>query len=221
MAVSVLLAGKMFKIKNAEFVISALNITQAPPDNRYPEIAVMGRSNVGKSSLLCSLANRKKLAKISQTPGKTRLINYFLIDGSWYLVDLPGYGYAKVSKAAQERWSRSMEEYLAERRGLVLAVLLVDIRHDPKDSDLQMQQWLAQRDYPTCVVLTKADKVSRSQMLQSVQRCAKIMGLPKESLFPYSSETGFGREELLEYIGGVIAGGRREQSAAEQDGESK
>ena len=194
----------MFKIKNAKFLTSALNITQAPPDECYPEIAVMGRSNVGKSSLLCSLTNNKKLAKTSQTPGKTRLINYFMIDDSWYLVDLPGYGYAKVSKSAQERWSRSMEEYLAERRGLALAILLVDIRHEPKDSDLQMQHWLAQRDYPTCVVLTKADKVSRSQMLQSVQRCAKIMQLSKEALIPYSSETGLGREELLEYIGTVV-----------------
>lgn len=194
----------MFKIKNAKFITSALNITQAPPDECYPEIAVMGRSNVGKSSLLCSLTNNKKLAKTSQTPGKTRLINYFMIDDSWYLVDLPGYGYAKVSKSAQERWSRSMGEYLAERRGLALAILLVDIRHEPKDSDLQMQHWLAQRDYPTCVVLTKADKVSRSQMLQSVQRCAKIMQLSKEALIPYSSETGLGREELLEYIGTVV-----------------
>lgn len=194
----------MFKIKTAKFITSALNITKTPPDNAYPEVAVMGRSNVGKSSLLCSLTNHKKLAKVSQTPGKTRLINYFLIDDAWYLVDLPGYGYAKVSKSEQERWSRSMEEYLAERRGLVLAILLVDIRHEPKASDLQMQSWLAQRDYPTCVVLTKADKLSRSQMMESVKRCAKAMQLPQEALFPYSSETGFGREALLEYIGGIV-----------------
>ncbi|MBQ7569279.1 YihA family ribosome biogenesis GTP-binding protein [bacterium] len=195
----------MFKIKNAKFITSALNITKAPPDSCYPEVAVMGRSNVGKSSLLCSLTNNRKLAKVSQTPGKTRLINYFLVDDAWYLVDLPGYGFAKVSKAEQERWSRSMEEYLAERRGIVLAVLLIDIRHDPKASDLQMLEWLRQRSYPVCVVLTKADKLSRSQMANNVRRCAKLLNCSADELFPYSSANGYGREQLMAFLGEILA----------------
>lgn len=194
----------MFKITKAEFITSALNITKTPEDNRYPEIAVMGRSNVGKSSLLCSITNHKKLAKVSQTPGKTRLINYFLIDNSWYLVDLPGYGFAKVSKSAKERWGRSMEEYLEKRKGLVLAIMLIDIRHEPKSTDLQMFEWLAQRDYPTCIVLTKADKLTRNQINQSVARCADILEVSPESLFPYSSENGYGRERLLEHLGDIL-----------------
>ncbi len=194
----------MFKITKAQFVTSAFNLTKAPPSGQYPEIAVMGRSNVGKSSLLCSLTNHKRLAKTSQTPGKTRLINYFLIDDSWYLVDLPGYGYAKVSKSEQERWGRSLEEYLLRRPDIVMAIMLIDIRHEPKDSDLQMLEWLSQRSYPICIVLTKADKLSRSQIFQSKRRCGQVLGLPPETLFAYSSQTGYGREELLAHIGQVL-----------------
>lgn len=192
------------KIVSAKFLTSAPTIKETPPDCVYPEVAVMGRSNVGKSSFLCSLTNRRGLAKVSSTPGKTRLINYFLIDDSWYLVDLPGYGFAKVSKEEKERWGQAMEEYLIKRRGLKLAILLVDSRHEPKDSDIQMLDWLRSQRLNVQVVLTKCDKISRGKYVAAGQAIAEAMQIPADSLIFYSSETGQGREEVLSRLSQVV-----------------
>jgi len=192
------------KIHNAVFVTSAPALKQAPPDLRLPEVALVGRSNVGKSSFLCSLVGRRGLAKVSATPGKTRLINYFLIDDRWYLVDLPGYGYAKVSKQEQERWGHTMREYLEDRQGLVAVVQLIDSRHGPRDSDLQMHGWLEGRRFRPLVVLTKADKLSRSQALRSQGQTASTMGLPLEDVLVYSSTTGDGRDQVLSRLGALL-----------------
>jgi len=192
------------KIHQAEFVTSAPSLAQAPPDRVRPEVALVGRSNVGKSSFLCGLVGRKGLAKVSATPGKTRMLNYFLIDQRWYLVDLPGYGYAKVSKAEQERWGRAMEDYLSRREGLVLVIQLVDARHGPQASDLQMQGWLADKDFKHLVVLTKSDKLSRSQLLRSHRQSAVAMGLPLDDVLVYSSVTGDGRDAILKRLGATL-----------------
>jgi len=188
------------KIKTAKFIISAPTIAQAPPALVHPEIVVVGRSNVGKSSFICKLTNNQKLAKVSSTPGKTRLINYFLIDEKWYLVDLPGYGYAKVSKAEKERWSKSLEEFLAQREGIRLAVLLVDCRHEIKESDLQMFAWLTANDLEPLIVLTKADKLSKSQLAKSHANAAAAFKLPKEQILTFSSVTGRGLDALLQRL---------------------
>ena len=189
------------KIQSAQFVTSAPTLKEAPPDGQRPEVALVGRSNVGKSSFLSSLVGRKGLAKVSATPGKTRLINYFLVDDRWYLVDLPGYGYAKVSKTEKERWGHALEDYLARRQGLVMVVQLVDVRHGPQDSDMQMHGWLTGRRFPPVVVLTKADKLSRSQALRSHREWAAAMNLEPGDVLLYSSTTGEGREAVLDRLG--------------------
>ncbi len=195
---------KTLKIQQVQFITSALTIRHAPPDSVYPEIAVMGASNVGKSSFICSLTGRKGIAKTSSTPGKTRLINYFLIDNSWYLVDLPGYGFAKVSKKMQESWGHSMEEYLLERQGIKLAILLADARHGMKKNDLQMFAWLAERHYPTQLILTKTDKQSRSKNEAMLKECSATLGIPADEIILYSSETHAGRDETLKCLAEVI-----------------
>ncbi len=192
------------KIHRAEFVTSAPSMAQAPPGGLRPEVALVGRSNVGKSSFLCSLVGRKGLAKVSSTPGKTRMLNYFLIDERWYLVDLPGYGYAKVSKTEQERWGRTMEEYLSRREGLTVVIQLVDARHGPQASDLQMQGWLSDRPFKHLVVLTKSDKLSRSQLLRSHRQSAASMGLPLEDVLVWSSVTGDGRDAVLKRLAATL-----------------
>ncbi|MGI5842625.1 MAG: ribosome biogenesis GTP-binding protein YihA/YsxC [Candidatus Xenobium sp.] len=192
------------KIQRAEFITSAPSRAQAPPDRVLPEVALVGRSNVGKSSFLCGLVGRKGLAKVSSTPGKTRMLNYFLIDERWYLVDLPGYGYAKVSKAEQERWGRAMEDYLSHREGLVLVIQLLDARHGPKASDLQMQGWLADKPFQHLVILTKSDKLSRAQLLRSHRDSAVAMGLSPDDVMLYSSVTGDGREAILKRLGTTL-----------------
>ena len=149
-------------IKSSEFIISAVKRNQYPVDNRV-EIAFVGRSNVGKSSIINALTNRKKLAKVSQTPGKTKLINFFLINNDFYLVDLPGYGYAKVSKKEQESWGRTIETYLTGREELKRVVLLVDSRHKPTADDITMYNWIKHFGYECVVIATKADKISRGQ----------------------------------------------------------
>lgn len=179
-------------------------MAQAPPGGLRPEVALVGRSNVGKSSFLCSLVGRKGLAKVSSTPGKTRMLNYFLIDERWYLVDLPGYGYAKVSKTEQERWGRTMEEYLSRREGLTVVIQLVDARHGPQASDLQMQGWLSDRAFKHLVVLTKSDKLSRSQLLRSHRQSAASMGLPLEDVLVWSSVTGDGRDAVLKRLAATL-----------------
>lgn len=187
------------KIKSAKFITSAPTIKETPPANTFPEIVVVGRSNVGKSSFICKLTNQK-IAKVSSTPGKTRLINYFLINESWYLVDLPGYGFAKVSKAEKERWGRSLEEFLAKRDGIRLAILLVDCRHEIKDSDLQMYDWLCNNQLPVLIILTKTDKIGKQQLIQAKARAARTFKLPAEQILSLSVLTGNGLDEINKYL---------------------
>ncbi len=154
-------------VKTAKFLLSAPDISHCP-DSDLTEICFAGRSNVGKSTLINALTNQKKLAKTSNTPGKTRDINFFLIDDTWHLVDLPGYGYAKVSKKEQARWQKALEEYLLNREQIGLICVLVDSRHEPQDSDLDFMYWLAMNEIPFMVVLTKSDKISKNKQQSAV-----------------------------------------------------
>ncbi|KPL02596.1 MAG: GTP-binding protein [candidate division Zixibacteria bacterium SM1_73] len=192
-----------FKIKNADYVKSVSKLSDLPK-NRFPEIAFAGRSNVGKSSVLNKLANIKKLAKISSTPGKTRQINFFLINKNLYFVDLPGYGYARVSKSLKESWGRLVEEYLKKSQNLKGVILLLDARHQPFEADLQLIQWLDFYRREKLVVLTKIDKLSRSSLLVNVKKASKILNLDSDSLVLFSAKTGEGKEKILNWISGLL-----------------
>ena len=150
----------MLIVKKAEYMGSFVEMKQLPV-GQLPEVALMGRSNVGKSSLINKTVNRKKLAKSSSTPGKTQTMNYYLINEAFYLVDLPGYGYAKVSKTQRRQWQKMIERYLRERQQLKGVILLLDIRHQPGENDLLMTDWLTKMNIPLLVIATKADKISR------------------------------------------------------------
>jgi GTP-binding protein len=189
------------KISSARFVKSATRPDDFPRDQR-PEIAFCGRSNIGKSSLLNSLANTRGLARTSSSPGRTQTINFFLIDDRMYFVDLPGYGYAKVPKAIKENWGGMIEGYLRDRRQLKLAVLLVDSRIPPTDSDVVMKQWLDHHQVPNVVVLTKADKISRNQLHQTLRKSAD--SLQTKEIIPFSAVTGTGTDEILTRIRAAI-----------------
>ncbi|HAA37329.1 MAG TPA: YihA family ribosome biogenesis GTP-binding protein [Firmicutes bacterium] len=192
------------KIKTAEFIISAVKEAQFPQTG-LPEVAFVGRSNVGKSSLLNSLLNRKKLALTSSSPGKTRLINFFLINKSFYFVDLPGYGYARVSREMKRQWGEIIEDYLAQREPLKLVVQLVDVRHPPTADDLQMYQWLTYSNLPTVIVATKVDKITRGRWQKQLQQIRTGLGLgPQGPVIFYSSQTGQGKEELWRVIGQYV-----------------
>ncbi len=196
----------MIKITSAEFVTSAVKPADYPA-GELPEVALAGRSNVGKSSLLNKLTGRRSLARSSNTPGRTRLINFFLVNGLFHLVDLPGYGYAKVPVAERESWRKMVEAYLTTSISLKGVALLVDSRHQPTTLDLQMRGWLIHRNIPAVVVATKADKLSRMRLLQSVKVIRATLSLAEgERLIPFSAETGLGREELLEVIFGWVNG---------------
>lgn len=193
------------KIKCAEFVTSAVK-TADYPAGELPEVALAGRSNVGKSSLLNKLVNRKGLARTSNTPGRTRLINFFKVNDDFHLVDLPGYGYAKVPLREKDSWRKMVEGYLNTRKNLKGVVMLVDSRHPPTAQDIQMYHWLKHRGLGAAVVATKADKNSRSRLLQSLKVIRAALPLAEgDPLVPFSSETGQGREELLEIIGRWVA----------------
>ncbi|MCC5933274.1 MAG: ribosome biogenesis GTP-binding protein YihA/YsxC [Candidatus Cyclonatronum sp.] len=159
--------GKTPFIKQAEFVLSAPKISFCP-DDKLPEFCLAGRSNVGKSSIVNALTNQNKLAKTSNVPGKTREMNYFRMNNSWYLVDLPGYGYAKVSKKEQTRWSKAMTEYLVKREELRLVLIILDIRHKPHDSDLEFMYWLADNGIPFANVFNKKDKIGKTQAQEAL-----------------------------------------------------
>lgn len=189
------------KITSAEFIKSGFNSAHWPDDGR-PEIAFLGRSNVGKSSLLNSLLQRRGLARTSNTPGRTQAVNFFLINEGFYFVDLPGYGYAKVAKSLRSSWGKMAEDYLAEREQLVLSIQLVDSRHKPSDLDLQLNEWLVHHDKPHIVVATKADKLSSNQLRNQTKLIEKA--LPGSNVIAYSSETGKGREALLNLIDSVL-----------------
>jgi GTP-binding protein len=190
-----------FAIKKAEFVTS-VGLGGAYPPNDGVEIAIVGKSNVGKSSLINSLCNNFKLARTSSSPGKTRLINFFRLNGAFYLVDLPGYGFAKAPKTEKEKWGQLMEGYLKAGR-LTHIFMLLDIRHEPTNDDKQMFQWILYYGVPFTLVATKSDKLSRSKRVQAANMAAKLLGAPPAAL-PYSSESAEGRVALIQRIGEVV-----------------
>lgn len=190
-----------FVIKQAEFVTSVGAGSAYPPPERA-EIAIVGKSNVGKSSLINHLCGNKKLAKTSQTPGKTRLINFFLLNRDFYLVDLPGYGFARASKTEQAGWGSLMEQYLSSGRVQHL-FLLIDIRHAPTAEDRQMFEWVLYYGLPFTLIATKADKIAKSKRRQAANQAAKLLGAPPAAI-PYSSESGDGKEAVLEQIGQIL-----------------
>lgn len=205
-------------IRTAEYLISSAKVEQCPKAE-LPEYAFIGRSNVGKSSLINMLADNNKLAKTSATPGKTILINHFLInrapegkiptspaDRPWYLVDLPGYGYAKRSKKDQENFEHMISSYILEREQMTLLFLLIDVRLEPQKIDLEFIEWLGENGVPFAIIFTKADKVSKGRLGGNVQHYLKELSKQWEELPPHfvtSSENSMGREELLQYIGEV------------------
>ncbi len=192
------------KINSVEFVTSAVKAADYPAGG-LPEIALAGRSNVGKSSLLNRLVNRKRLARSSNTPGRTRLINFFQVNEAFYLVDLPGYGYARVSRREKESWRVMVEGYLMASKNLQGVVLLIDSRHPPTAQDIQMYDWLKHHGLNTVIVATKADKNSRSRLLRSIKVISADLSLMEgDQLVPFSAQTGLGRGELLEIIGGWL-----------------
>lgn len=199
------------KIKQAEFKGAFVSVKQLSPGN-LPEIAIVGRSNVGKSSLINKIANRKNLAKSSSTPGKTRTINYYLINGKFYLVDLPGYGYARAPKAERVRWGKMIEDYLRERQQLCGVIHLVDIRHVPGDNDVLMQTWLRYYNIPYLVVATKADKISKGARQKHIAAVMKAFNMQTgEGLICFSAHTGEGVSEVLTAIQEILNIGIPEQ----------
>jgi len=187
-------------IKSSEFVISAAGEGQFPVDG-LPEVALAGRSNVGKSSLINRMLLRRNLARTSSQPGKTQTLNYYLINEMLYFVDFPGYGYARVSKAQREAWGKLAERYLRDRKPLKLVLQLVDLRHPPSADDRNMYHWLSHYGIPMCVVATKADKLSRNQIPKQIKIVRQTLGMPgHHPLIVFSSETGQGRDELWSLI---------------------
>jgi GTP-binding protein len=197
---------RCMKITSAEFVAGAATIRQLPKD-AYKEVAFLGRSNVGKSSLINKLVNRKALARSSSDPGKTRELNYYLVNKRFYFVDLPGYGYAKVPEQIRSSWGKLIEQYLKGRENLCLAVQLIDSRHDATELDMMMVGWLEYYEIPFTVVLTKADKLPRSKMpmyLRNAKSAFSKFSLCK-GVIPFSAISGEGKAELLGIISHHIA----------------
>lgn len=193
-------------IKNSEFVISAPTVTMCPKDTK-PEFAFIGRSNVGKSSLINMLCNHKGLAKTSATPGKTLLINHFIINKEWYLVDLPGYGYAKRSKTERDKLDRMIRSYILQREQLVNVFVLIDIHHEQQQIDREFVDWLGASGIPFSIVFTKADKLSVPKVKANAEAWMNKLLDTWETLPPYfvtSADKRTGKEEVLDYIGNVI-----------------
>ena len=193
------------EITNAEFVISNTDVNKCPAGN-FPEYAFIGRSNVGKSSLINMLTGRKGLAMTSATPGKTMLINHFLINKNWYIVDLPGYGYAKRGQKGQEQIQRIIESYILQREQMTNLFVLIDSRHEPQPIDLAFIEWLGTNSVPFSIVFTKADKLTGGKLNSNIREYLKKLQEQWEELPPYfitSSENRMGREELLNYIASI------------------
>jgi len=191
------------KIKYANFIISSTTFTKCPEPN-IPEYAFIGRSNVGKSSLINSLTGFKKLAKISGSPGKTITINHFMINNEWYLVDLPGYGYAKRSKTERSKWDKMIKSYILGRENLLTVFVLIDSRHEPQKNDLEFIEWLGISEIPLAIVFTKADKLKRNELERSVSTYKKTLLDKWEELPPYfvtsAVKGGEGNNEVLDFI---------------------
>ncbi len=181
-------------------------ITSKIPDNTLPEIAFAGKSNVGKSSLINALLNRKALARTSSTPGKTATINFYNINDFMYMVDLPGYGYAKVSRSESEKWGKMVENYLHKSKQLRAVFLLIDIRHTPGANDKQMYDWMVYNGYRPVIIATKLDKIKRSQLSKCVKDIRTTLGLEEDDvLIPFSAETKQGRDEIWELMESIVA----------------
>ncbi len=197
----------MTKINKAEFIKSSAGVSECPPENN-PEFAFIGRSNVGKSSLINMITGRSKLARISSTPGKTQLINHFLINKSWYIVDLPGYGYARLSKKQRKGFSELIEKYIITRKNLINLFVLIDANIPPQKSDLEFTEWLGVNEIPFSVVYTKTDRPSQKKLSENLENFRQEMlktwtELPPE--FLSSAVKKRGRNEILKYIGECIA----------------
>ncbi|WP_274362595.1 ribosome biogenesis GTP-binding protein YihA/YsxC [Paenibacillus thermotolerans] len=192
------------KITSTEFVISAVKPEQYP-DDALPEIALAGRSNVGKSSLINRLINRKNLARTSSQPGKTQTLNYYRINQMMYFVDLPGYGFAKVSKETRAQWGRMIENYLTKREELRAVLHLVDLRHPPTADDISMYEWLTHYELPVCVIATKADKIPKGKRAAHAKVIKQNLGMrPGDPFVMFSSEEGLGKDELWSIIQSYI-----------------
>lgn len=190
------------KINSAKFIISNTDVRKCP-NSPFPEYAFIGRSNVGKSSLINMLTNHKNLAKTSGKPGKTQLINHFLINESWYLVDLPGYGYAKVSKDKRQTFQKFIKDYFNKRMQLACTFVLIDSRHEPQKIDLEFMEYLGENGIPFCIVFTKSDKLTRTGIDKNIAHYKKVMLESWEEMpthFITSSESGKGKDEILDFI---------------------
>lgn len=193
-------------IKSAELE-TVCGITSKLPKNIEVEIAFAGKSNVGKSSLINGLLNRKALARTSSQPGKTQTINFYKINESFYFVDLPGYGYAKVSASEREKWGKMIENYLHTSPTLSLVFLLIDIRHEPSANDKMMYDWILNNGFTPVIIATKLDKIKRSQLLKNLKIIRTKLEMQKEDIiFPFSAQTKQGRDEILDYIEAVVNG---------------
>jgi len=195
----------VMEVKNVVFVKSSSDFAQCPNDGK-PEYAFIGRSNVGKSSLINMLMNHKNLAKTSGRPGKTQLINHFLVDESWYVVDLPGYGYAKTSKSSKQEFQKLITSYLSKRENMVAVFLLIDSRLEPQKNDLEFMRWLGENQVPFCLVFTKLDKLSSNEFGKNSARYKKRILVDWEILPPIFATSAIGkigRDEMLAYIGGL------------------
>jgi len=193
-------------IKTANFIISNTDVAKCPKEP-LPEYAFIGRSNVGKSSLINSLTERKSLAKTSGRPGKTQLINHFKINENWFLVDLPGYGYARVSKKSKSTFQKYITDYFVKREQLVCAFVLVDIRHEPQKIDLEFMEWLGENNIPFCIIFTKADKLKPKGIEKNVNNYITelLNGVWEEApqYFITSSSKGYGRDDVLDFIDNI------------------
>ena len=194
------------KITSAEFVKSSFS-EKDWPRAPLPEVAFLGRSNVGKSSLINSLLGVKGLARTSSTPGRTQALNFFLINRKFHFVDLPGYGYARVPKSIREEWGEFVTAYLAKRERLVLSIHILDSRHDPTQLDVQLSEWLSAHGRPTLRVATKADKLSRNELQRNLRRAADVLGATsgQAGMVAYSAVTGAGREQVWRAISEAVA----------------
>ena len=191
-------------IKNVNLE-TVIGVTSKIPDNKLPEIAFAGKSNVGKSSLINALVNRKSLARTSAQPGKTQTINFYNINDELYFADLPGYGYAKVSQKEKEKWGKMIEKYLHTSKMLQAVFLLVDIRHEPSANDKQMYDWIMSNGFHPIVIATKLDKIKRSQIAKQVKLVKEGLGVDKDTIvIPFSAETKQGREEIYDLIDRLI-----------------
>jgi GTP-binding protein len=190
------------KIKSAEFVVSNTRVDKCP-DSKLPEYAFIGRSNVGKSSLINMLTDRKTLAKTSAKPGKTQLINHFLINKDWHLVDLPGYGYAKVSKSTKRTFQKFITAYFDKRKQMICAFVLIDSRHEPQPIDMEFMQWLGEHQVPFCIIFTKADKLKPKILEKNINHYQdKMLEIWEEmpEFFVSSATSKLGQDEILDYI---------------------